>query len=169
MKRIILSLTLLLAICLVGHAQKGNNQVNIGPEVDLPVGTFGDAYKAGFGVTAKGLYGVGKSGQITFTTGFQSLKGKSGTVDGYSYSGQTISIIPYLAGYRQNFKSLYVEPQLGFATYKTKVPDFHFSETRLTYGIGVGYSMKVVDLGLRYQSHEGYSMVALRAAYNINL
>lgn len=152
----------------VSHAQKGKNQINFGPELDLPVGALGSAYKLGFGGTIKGLFGIGKSGQITFTTGYSGYKGKSGSVDGFDYGSQKFSIIPLLAGYRQNFKSLYVEPQLGMGIYKTKVEDFSFSETRFTYGVGAGYSNDIVDLGLRFQSHEGASIIALRAAYVIN-
>ena len=161
MKKTFLSLIVLSLISYGVSAQKGNNQISIGPEVDLPVGTFGDAYKVGFGGTIKGLYGIGSAGQITFTTGYVGFKGKSGL-----YANQKFNIIPLLAGYRQNFKTLYVEPLLGLANYKTKVTGFSESETRFTYGVGVGYS-GVVDLGLRFQAHEGASLVALRAAYVI--
>ncbi len=161
MRKTFLSLAVLFFISYGVHAQKGNNQISIGPEVDLPVGTFGDAYKLGFGGTIKGLYGIGSAGQITFTTGYIGFKDKSGL-----YEDQKFNIIPLVAGYRQNFKTLYVEPLVGFASYKTKIPGFSETETRLTYGIGVGYS-GVVDLGLRFQSHEGISLIALRAAYVI--
>ena len=162
MRRIFLSLAILCSITYCAHAQKGNNQISIGPEVDLPAGTFGDAYKAGFGGTVKGLFGVGTSGQITFTTGYIGFKGKGESL----YADQKFSIIPLLAGYRQNFKALYVEPLIGLASYKTKVADFSETETRFTYGAGIGYS-GVVDLGLRFQTHEGASLFALRAAYVI--
>lgn len=169
MRKVILSIGLLLGVCLVSHAQKGKNQINVGPEVDLPLGTLGDAYKVGFGGTIKGLLGVGKFGQITLTTGYLTFKGKSANDGGYSYADQTFGIIPFLAGYRQNFNSIYVEPQIGLASYKTKVTGYSFTETRFTYGLGAGYSSKIIDLGLRFQSHEGASLLALRAAYNINL
>jgi hypothetical protein len=149
-------------------AQKGKNQISLGPEADLPVGTFGNAYKLGFGGSVKGLLGVGQSGQVTLTVGYSTFKGKSGTSYGYSYAGQTYNIIPYLVGYRQNFKTLYVEPQLGFASYTTKAAGFKGTETRLTYGVGVGISVNSLDLGLRYQSHEGSSLIGLRVAYVIN-
>ncbi len=161
MRKNFLSLAILFFISYGVNAQKGNNQISIGPEVDLPVGTFADAYKVGFGGTIKGLYGIGSGGQITLTTGYIAFNGKSGL-----YADQKFNIIPILAGYRQNFKSLYVEPQLGAASYKTKVTGFSESETRFTYGVGVGYS-GVVDLGLRFQAHEGASLIALRAAYVI--
>jgi hypothetical protein len=169
MKKVLLSSVFLLLISIFANAQKGKNQINIGPEVDVPIGTFSNAYKIGFGGTVKGLYGVGDEGQITFMTGFSTFKGKSGTTNGYSYANQTYNIIPYLFGYRKNFKTLYIEPQIGFASYKTKVTGYNFNETRLTYGLGVGYSVNALELGLRFQSHVGSSLFALRAAYNLNL
>lgn len=169
MRKVILFFGLLLFIGSAGYAQKGKNQINIGPELDIPMGTFGDAFKLGFGGTVKGLFGIGKSGQITLTTGYLSFKGKSGTTEGgYSYADQKFSILPILAGYRQNIKTFYVEPQLGVASYTSKVADFKFTETRFTYGAGVGFSLKLVDLGVRFQGHEGASMIGIRAAYNIN-
>ncbi len=168
MRKFSFFMALLLSISFVSHAQKGN-QINIGPELDIPMGTFGDAYKIGFGGTVKGLLGVGKSGQFTLTTGYLYFKGKSSGTGGYSYADQKFSIIPYLLGYRYYFKDLYVEPQLGMASYTTKAGGSGITETRFTYGAGAGYSMKAIDLGLRFQTHEGASLVAIRAAYNINL
>jgi hypothetical protein len=157
-----------LAISSVSQAQKGNNQVSIGPELDVPVGSFATAYKIGVGGSVKGLYGIGKAGQITFTTGYSVFKGKSGSSGGYSFEGQTFSVIPLLLGYRYNYQSFYAEVQYGVAVYKTKVTGFDFSETKLTRGIGIGYVAKALDLGLRYQNHKGASLFGIRAAYNIN-
>ena len=168
MKRICFLCIGLFLIMQASHAQKGNNQISIGPEVDLPIGSFGDAYSVGFGGTIKGLYGIGSAGQVTLTTGYLHFKGKSGTTNGYSFAGQTFSIIPYLVGYRHNFKPWYVEPQLGLASYNTKAGSFKFSETRFTYGLGAGYMMNNLDLGLRLQSHTGATLLAFRAAYSFN-
>jgi hypothetical protein len=168
MKKLLCS-TFLLLLSVLSHAQKGNNQLSIGPEIDVPVGSFADAYKLGVGGSFKVLYGIAKAGQITFTTGYSVFKGKSGTTGGYSYAGQTFSILPFLLGYRHNFQSFYAEAQYGIAIYKTKVTGFDFSETRLTRGVGIGYVTKSLDLGLRYQNHVSASLFALRAAYNIKL
>ncbi|HEY8657450.1 MAG TPA: hypothetical protein VIL78_00320 [Hanamia sp.] len=169
MKKFYLFFCVLLVASQISFAQKGNNQIGIGPEVDFPMGTFGDAYKVGFGGTVKGLLGVGQSGQITLTLGYSTFKGKSGTTGGYSYAGQTYNIIPYLLGYRNNFKAFYIEPQLGFASYTTKVTGFKETETRFTYALGAGYNIHSFDLGLRFQSHEGSSFLGARIAYTINL
>jgi len=169
MKRICFFSICLFLLVQAGNAQKGNNQISIGPELDLPIGNFSTAYSVGFGGTVKGLYGIGTAGQITLTTGYLHFKGKSGTNNGYSFADQTFTIIPYMLGYRHNFKPWYVEPQVGLASYTTKAGSFKFNETRLTYGIGGGYVMRNLDLGLRFQSHVGASLVALRVAYNISL
>jgi hypothetical protein len=169
MKRSLLLLTFTLFASIYCFAQKGKNQVNFGPEADLPIGTMGDAYKLGFGGTLKGLLGVGKTGQVTLTLGYSTFKGKSGTSGGYSYAGQTFNVIPFLVGYRNNFNKFYIEPQLGLASYTTKVTGFKETETRLTYGLSVGYAINSFDLGLRYQGHEGASFIGARVAYVIDL
>ena len=170
MKKFSLFFCVLLAASLTSFAQKGNNQISIGPEVGIPMGTFGDAYSVGFGGTVKGLLGVGQSGQLTLTLGYLHFKGKSGTSNnGYSYANQTFNIIPYLIGYRHNIKAFYIEPQLGFASYTTKVTGEKISETRLTYALGTGYTMHSFDIGIRFQSHEGTSFLGVRAAYVFNL
>ena len=163
MKRIYLFLGIFTILTLAGHAQTGHNQVSIGPEADIPVGTFGNAYKTGFGGTIKGLYGVGKTGQVTLTTGYSSFSGKD------IYSGQTFGILPILLGYRANLTGLYIEPFLGMARYATKAGTYTFNETRFTYGGGIGFAMKALDLGARLQSHQGATLVAIRLAYAFNL
>jgi hypothetical protein len=164
MKKINL-LFLFLCVSLIGFAQQGKNQLSFGPEINIPAGNFADAYKMGFGGTIKGLYGIGSSGQLTLMLGYSSFKGKSGSSGGYSYSDQTLNIIPYLLGYRQNLKSIYIEPEVGFATYATKISSFKETETRLTYALALGYALQHFDLGLRYQSHVGMSLLAVRLAY----
>ena len=170
MKKFSLIFCVLLTTSLISFAQKGNNQISLGPEVGIPMGTFGDAYSVGFGGTVKGLLGVGQSGQLTFTLGYLYFKGKSGTSsNGYSYANQTFNIVPYLIGYRHNIKAFYIEPQLGFASYTTKVIGEKISETRFTYALGAGYTIHSFDVGLRFQSHEGTSFLGVRAAYVFNL
>lgn len=165
MKKISLFLVLFVTLAFAGQAQTGHNQISIGPEVDIPVGSFGDIYKTGFGGTIKGLWGVGTAGQVTLMSGYSTFKGKNQGSGGFDYSGMKFGIIPILVGYRQNFNGLYVEPQLGEAIYTTKSGGFKEHETRFTYGGGIGFSMNALDLGARIQSHEGATLVAIRLAY----
>lgn len=167
MRRLLILFIMMLAMKTVTYAQTGNNQVSIGPEVDLPIGTFGDYYKLGFGGSVKGLFGVGTAGQVTLMAGYSSFTGKS-DAPGYDLSSYKFNIIPILVGYRQNFSGFYAEPQLGMAIYNTKVSGISESETRFTWAIGAGYAMSAFDIGVRYQSHTGSNLFALRIAYALN-
>ena len=164
MKKFLFFAACTLAFATSGLAQKGNNQVGIAVDLGLPIGSFGDAYKLGIGGQLRGLYGVGKAGQATLTTGYTSFKGK-----GSLYGNQKFSILPILLGYRQHFTALYVEPQLGVSTLTTKVPNFKYSETKFTYVVGVGYTMNGVDIGVRYQSAAELGQFAFHLGYNIPL
>src|SRR4051794_17151591 len=100
MKKVFILSVSLLLVTLGTYAQAGKFQLNVGPEVNIPVGSFGDFYKTGFGGSLKALYGVSKSGQVTLTAGYSSFKGK-GNVNGFNYSSLKLGILPILLGYRQ--------------------------------------------------------------------
>ncbi len=173
MKKIILFFVSILTISTL-QAQQGKNQIGIAAEAGLPIGDFADSYKTGIGGALKGLFGVGSSGQVTFTTGYMSFKGEEST-DDFKY---TATIIPLLAGYRHNFAGgLYIEPQLGYGIYGSKVEildeDETDSEGALTYAIGIGFAASGFDAGVRYQgaSKDGSntSLIGVRVGYNFTL
>jgi hypothetical protein len=155
MKKITLAVVLLAASFIGAKAQSGHNQIGIGADVAIPTGDFGDAYKTGFGGSVKGLFGIGSAGQITLTTGYTSFKAKGSTSD----IDVKASIIPILAGYRHNFNGFYVEPEIGYGIYGSKVSgmgsgyDGSSSDGAFTWAAGIGYAMaQGLDLGARYQS-----------------
>jgi len=173
MKRIILFFVCAVAMS-AAKAQQGKNQIGIAAEAALPLGDFADSHKTGIGGSVKGLFGIGQAGQITFTTGYTSFKGEEST-DDFKY---TATIIPLLAGYRHNFTGgLYVEPQLGYGIYGSKVEIMDEDETDLegafTYAIGLGFAASGFDAGVRYQgaSKDGSttSFVGIRVGYNFTL
>ena len=173
MKKIILFFFGALTLSTV-QAQQGKNQIGIAAEAGIPIGDFADGYKTGIGGALKGLFGIGQSGQITFTTGYMGFKGKEST-DDVKYSA---TIIPLLAGYRHNFTGgVYIEPQLGYGIYGTKVEfmdeDGTDSEGAFTYAVGVGFAASGFDAGIRYQgaSKDGSntSFVGVRVGYNFSL
>jgi hypothetical protein len=170
MKRSLLLAASALVISIAAFAQKGNNQVGIGAELDVPLGSFGDAYKTGFGGTIKGLYGIGEAGQLTFTTGYSSFKGKSETAFGYSYEGQTFTMVPLLAGYRHHFNSFYLEGQLGATVNGTKANGTKVeSMTKFAFAANLGYEIKGLDISVRYHTEgDVLSMFAARIGYNIS-
>jgi hypothetical protein len=174
MKKVILLFASVVTLSAMVKAQQGNNQIGIAAEAALPIGDFADSYKTGVGGSLKGLFGIGQSGQITFTTGYTSFKADESTDD----FKITATIIPLLAGYRHNFTGgVYVEPQLGYGIYGSKVEIMNEDETdsegAFTYAIGVGFAASGFDAGIRYQgaSKDGNntSFVGVRVGYNFTL
>ncbi|MFC0776143.1 hypothetical protein [Terrimonas alba] len=160
-----------LAICIMASsavfAQQGNNQIGVGADVGIPTGDLGDGIKTGFGGYAKGLFGIGEAGQITFTTGYTTYKFKGGFDGNYH-------IVPLLAGYRHNFSGFYAEPQIGYGIYGSKITGLgSSSEGAFTWAVGFGYVVSNVDFGARYQSghKDGSStaLVGIHVGYNFSL
>lgn len=177
MKKLLLIGSFLIAGVIGANAQKGNNQIGIGVDAGLPMGDFGDAFKFGFGGYVKGLFGIGTAGQITLTTGYQTYGGKDIIVDAFGADKVSSSIIPFLAGYRHNFSGFYVEPQVGYASYGSKIKGGMFegsgSEGAFTWAAGVGYAKSGFNGGVRYQSgsKDGAttSIIGIQIGYNISL
>ena len=171
MKKIIFSVALIVIASIAANAQSGTFKIGIGPEVGIPTGDAGDAVKIGIGGSAKALLGIGNAGQVTFTTGYMTFGGKD-LSDGEKAS---INVIPFMAGYRQNFSGFYVEPQAGIGLMKAKYSYEGDSETnsatRFTWAAGIGYVISNVDIGVRYQSYESegghFGFAGIRLAYNI--
>ena len=174
MKKLFLAICIA-AISVTSYSQKGHNQIGIGADVGIPIGDFGDAFKTGFGGYAKGLFGIGEAGQITFTTGYLAFKAK----DLGSDESLTASIIPLMLGYRHNFSGFYAEPQAGYNIFGAKAKFFGQSESDseggFGYAIGIGYVISNVDLGVRYQggkpSGDGddWSFIGIHVGYNFTL
>lgn len=155
------------------NAQKGNNKIGVGLDLGMPMGDFGDASKMGIGGYVKGLYGVGQSGHLTFTTGYQTFKAKNLAAG----ESSTTSLIPLLAGYSHSFSGFYVEPQLGYSISRNKYSlqgtSGSNSSGSFTWAAGMGYAVNGFDIGLRYQSmaNDGStaSFLGLRAGYHFML
>ncbi|MBS1532848.1 MAG: hypothetical protein JSU01_21270 [Bacteroidetes bacterium] len=161
----LLAFALSVAAC---YAQKGNNQIGIGGEINFPLGNgYNDIYNPGIGGNLKGLYGIGDAGQLTLTAGYNSFSGKSSS----QFGDQTLSLIPIQAGYRYNLKSgLYGEGQAGLGILTTKVTGYSASQTNFAGAINVGYLFKGFDIGVKYYTEfDVFSSFAVRLAYNIPL
>src|SRR5699024_4816039 len=129
-KTFMLSFTLLFLMGFgSSFAQTGELDLNLGVDLGLPMGDFGDAANFGFGATAKGLYGISDQGQIELTVGYLSFSGK-GVDTPFGSVKTSYGIIPVMLGYRHHFDQFYVEPQLGLAMVSSKTktdmetPDF---------------------------------------------
>jgi hypothetical protein len=138
--------SILILVYFCSFAQKRETAVGIAFNTGIPVGDFGDIAKTGFGGSVKGLIGVGKTGQITVTTGYFSYKGK--------ITDNTFTIIPVLAGYRQYIGSFYFEPQFGYGDYGYRLSYAGMSSTTYsgaaTLDAEVGYIFKNFDTGIGY-------------------
>jgi hypothetical protein len=172
MKKLFLAVSIAL-ISVTTYAQKGTNQIGVGADLGIPIGDFGDGYKTGFGGYAKGLFGIGEAGQISFTTGYSSFKAKGSSEDMKVTSG----IIPILAGYRHNFSGFYAEPQVGYSIVSTKVKSEGISASgsdgAFAWAVGFGYVISNIDFGARYQSStkdgSSLSFVGIHVGYNFSL
>jgi hypothetical protein len=172
MKKVFLAICIT-AITVTGYSQSGKNQIGVGADVGVPTGDFADGVKTGFGGYAKGLFGIGEAGQITFTTGYSAFKFKGST----SEAKATWSIIPLLAGYRHNFSGFYAEPQVGYSIngmkFKSDGESASDSDGAFTWAVGFGYVVNNVDFGARYQSaHKDgstVSLVGIHVGYNFSL
>ena len=172
MKKIYVVLLATILISASSFAQKGNNQIGVGADVSMPTSDFGNYFKTGFGGYAKALLGVGKSGQVSFTSGYSSFKA----------SGEfpfTLSIIPIMIGYRANFNGFFVEPQLGYSVVGGKLMTedeglLTDSQGSFMWAAGIGYVFNnKVEVSARYQlaSKEGTNLGAfgLHLGYNFSL
>lgn len=183
MKRVLTVVLAVAAVVYSAQAQKGQITVSPGLEIGLPIGDFGEMANIGFGLTAKGLYGINDMGEVTFTLGFIRFGAKG--IDGEDGIKASTSLIPIMPGYRHKFSDqFYGEGQLGLTIVRNKVSFDGFagsivggglsvSTTNLGYAVGVGCLLGKIDLGLRYQGVSAtggaLSLVGLRAAYNISL
>lgn len=176
MKKVFLAICIA-AISTAAYSQQGNNQIGVGVDLGLPMGNFGDFSSFGYGGYVKGLYGVGTAGQITLTTGYTSFPAKSAVKDALGLDKYSMSIIPFLLGYRQNFSGFYAEPQVGYGSYgahaKGGGATANASTGEFTYAIGVGYAKSGFDGGVRYQgaskSGENTSLIGIHIGYNFSL
>jgi len=132
------------------NAQKGRNQVNLAIEGSVPV--FENA--GGFGGFIKGMYGVGRSAQLSLMIGVAGFREKN-SVD---QSTTNIRLVPVLAGYKQNFHKFYIEPQAGYGELAGKVTTDDFARPSVGaffWALGAGYDHKRINAGIRFQQAYG--------------
>ena len=170
MKKTIVLLACIIVNSFAAPAQKANNQIGIGAEIAMPSGQFDNDFNSGFGGYLKGLFGIGKMSQLTFTTGYNYHKAK-GELSWYHASS---FIIPFLAGYRLSAKGFFVEPQVGYGLYYAQIKDYNMSETdgAFTYAIGAGYKFHGLEAGIKYRGgksgSDDVSVVAIHLGYNFS-
>jgi opacity protein-like surface antigen len=143
-------------------------KLGIGAEFAFPTGTYGDAYKLGYGGSLLYQHPVAANLNLTGSAGYLSFKAKD------EFGGGSYGSIPVKAGARyfvaENF---YIGGELG-AAFSTKSG----GKTAFAYSPGIGVEFPVsdggaIELGGRYEgwsadSHTR-SFIGLRLAYNFGL
>jgi opacity protein-like surface antigen len=157
MKKILLLLTVIIALALQAQAQKGNNEFQVAAQLAVPTGELADLAKTGYGASAKALFGFGTGRQqVTIEAGYN----RWGVKDKFLPQGVNAEYrsIPIYTGYRYLLGSFYLESQAGVAinsVYASNAFQLE-SETKayFAWAAGVGYSYKSFDLAVRYQSSD---------------
>lgn len=175
MKKILTTALVLCAVLAANAQKKGFHTVSAGVEIAMPLGDFGEAYGMGFGATGKAFYGITEQGDITGTLGYIhfGMKDVSESMSG------SMGMIPIMFGYRHDFGGLYGEPQIGLMSVKTKVSfegtglgalgSGSASTTKISFGLGGGYTFGDWDLGARFQIVDNLNFIGVRIGYNFSL
>jgi outer membrane protein W len=181
-----------IALCAGVTAQAQSPQVSLGVDLALPVGDFGDFYSLGVGPAAGFELPVGDNLGVTAQISYQFLMTKSD----YSDLVKSSSMLPAQVGLKYYFQDqqegFYGHGMLGIHSNSVTTEDQTFtvlgqtttiegsteSSTNFSWGIGAGYMMEKLDIGLRYNSispdsdiegAKSSSYIGLRVAYLINV
>jgi len=150
MKKVLITIVALFLF--VGISQAQNKMwLNIGGNVLLPMGDFGDAVGTGFGGTAQFEMQFMPQLLGTATIGYLMWGGKDITAfTGSNYSGPDYTGIPILVGAKYYFmpgSGFYGHAQLGlmlFSADDVTINGYTFdagSSTEFTLGLGAGYEL----------------------------
>src|SRR6476619_7958569 len=91
MNKLLLLLLISSSLSISAKAQRGTYDFLLGVEAAFPTGDF-NSYKTGVGGWVQGLLGVGESGQVSFTTGYNTFTFKTPPANEKIIT----SIIPFL-------------------------------------------------------------------------
>lgn len=146
--------------------------LSIGPEVAIPLGTFRDFYKLGFGGSAKLNIPVANNIDASISAGYMGFSEKASldTLGSISITKNSYTFVPFKAGLRfRTNGGFYVEPQVGYTQTKIKNQE---GAGYFTYAGNIGYLIgRAVDLAVRYEAvsatGESLKFIGIRAAYNI--
>jgi opacity protein-like surface antigen len=189
MKKVLVTLVVLFLFAGISQAQN-KMWLNIGGNVALPMGTFGDQAGTGFGGSAQfemqfmpQLLGTGSIGYLTW--GGKDVTQLGGT---WSYS---FSAVPVLVGAKYYFMpsgGFYGQAQIGIYFFSTTVDVPGYSIAGVTYGggsqsesssdfalsIGAGYELPLspkltLDLGLAFILISDANNLGIRAGIKFAL
>jgi hypothetical protein len=105
----------------------------------------------GTGFFVKGFYGIGRTVQLSLMGGILTF-GRGGPA---ILRNGTLHLIPVLLGIRKLSNKFYIEPQVGYGTYKGRMVEnnaYSIISVGATYwGLSTGFNFKHIDVGMRYQ------------------
>ncbi len=138
---------------------------SIGPDVGLPTGNLTIGSNFVLGGTPRLQYGISNNFAITLTSGADHFFSK--TIPGTNMKYNSFGIIPIKAGAKVFFTpNLYFGAEAGVGIEET---DSGAGNTKFILSPAVGYAVKHLDIGVRYENFAGqsdnYGFVALRLAY----
>lgn len=167
-----------------------SNQISLGLDLALPLGDFGDAYSLGIGPAVGFELPVGDNLGVTAQVSYQILMVDSELSDFI----KSASMIPIQAGLKYYFmeqqEGFYGHGMLGVHMQSVTTEDIDLgpfgtiegtsdSNTNLSWGIGAGYQLEKLDIGVRFNSimpdgdapdgASSSSYIGLRVGYLINL
>jgi hypothetical protein len=171
MKKLLLAVIvtmLVLAVAAPTNAQ-GKIVISVGPDVLLPMGTFGDASGIGFGGSVRGQYNFTPMASAGLTVGYYTWSSKDQTIGGVTVKGAGLSGIPIRVFGKYYFMPegklrVYGIAELGFFIASVTIPAQNFgffttpettaSETDFNYAPGLGVELPAgkmnVDISVRY-------------------
>lgn len=132
-------------------AQKGSNSLSLNAELILPIARN----EFGFGSCLKGSYGIGNTGQLSFSAGFLKSSSNNTTENGKVNT----RLIPFLFGYKQHIRRFFFEPKIGFGELGGKIlinGDYARPSVGAVFiGLSGGYTIKRINLGVNFLNANG--------------
>ncbi len=149
------------------------SEISVGPEVGIPIGSFRDEAKFGFGGTVKYVFAVDKTYGLTLQSGIVGYIARERMAVPYPGAPSidyNFNAIPIKLGGRYRYKCVFAEPQIGLTYFSNQ----HLLQntSTLTYGINVGgYLSKHLTLEGNFErwNRGGYNHIGLRLAYNFHI
>jgi len=132
-------------------AQKGDNKLSVNGEAAIPI--FQN--DMGFGFYFKGLYGIGKSAQLTLSAGVSKFNSKNSV----EKEKTTTRVVPFLFGYKHNIQRFFIEPGIGIGELGGKESingDYARQSVAAMFGgLKAGYTIKRLSVGFNFLTAHG--------------
>ncbi|AYD48108.1 acyloxyacyl hydrolase [Arachidicoccus soli] len=175
--------TILLGVATKSNAQSSTQRSNIilsvGPQSNLPLGTFKDAYDWSIGGSIQGDFAVLKNDlYVVVNAGYDNFFAKKDLTN-----AKDLGLVPVKAGLKYYFPTtnLYVQGTAGAAFLTNKSDVNADKSTAFLYSPQIGYLLNLgnknyLDLGVNFQSiskindnGSAINSLGLRVSYNFGL